>query len=206
MPKKKNIKKKKKIVKKISPKSAFAKRRSLSKKPLVKRKALSKKPVRRGTKKVNKATLRKKTSVIKGSKRRPRLQKDYKPTKSEAFMNPMQVEYFRQKLHKWRKAVLQESSETLKHLKEETSGIADPSDRATIETEHALELRTRDRQRKLLLKIDQALERIDSGIYGFCEVTGAPISLFRLEARPIATMSVEAQELHEKKEKVQNND
>ena len=98
MPKKKNIKKKKKIVKKISPKSAFAKRRSLSKKPLVKRKALSKKPVRRGTKKVNKATLRKKTSVIKGSKRRPRLQKDYKPTKSEAFMNPMQVEYFRQKL------------------------------------------------------------------------------------------------------------
>tara|TARA_B100001105_G_C22321892_1_gene412920 strand:- start:412 stop:1032 length:621 start_codon:yes stop_codon:yes gene_type:complete len=206
MPKKKNIKKKKKIVKKISPKSAFAKRRSLSKKPLVKRKALSKKPVRRGAKKVNKATLRKKTSVIKGSKRRPRLQKDYKPTKSEAFMNPMQVEYFRQKLHKWRKAVLQESSETLKHLKEETSGIADPSDRATIETEHALELRTRDRQRKLLLKIDQALERIDSGIYGFCEVMGTPISLFRLEARPIATMSIEAQELHEKKEKVQNND
>ena len=94
----------------------------------------------------------------------------------------------------------------MKHLKEETSGIADPSDRATIETEHALELRTRDRQRKLLLKIDQALERIDSGIYGFCEVTGAPISLFRLEARPIATMSIEAQELHEKKEKVQNND
>ena len=155
MPKKKNIKKKKKIVKKISPKSAFAKRRSLSKKPLVKRKALSKKPVRRGAKKVNKATLRKKTSVIKGSKGKPRLQKDYKPTKSEAFMNPMQVEYFRQKLHKWRKAVLQESSETLKHLKEETSGIADPSDRATIETEHALELRTRDRQRKLLLKIGE---------------------------------------------------
>ena len=206
MPKKKNIKKKKKIVKKISPKSAFAKRRSLSKKPLVKRKALSKKPVRRGTKKVNKATLRKKTSVIKGSKGRPKLQKDYKPTKSEAFMNPMQVEYFRQKLHKWRKAVLQESSETLKHLKEETSGIAAPSDRATIETEHALELRTRDRQRKLLLKIDQALERIDSGIYGFCEVMGTPISLSRLEARPIATMSIEAQELHEKKEKVQNND
>ncbi|MEC7835183.1 MAG: RNA polymerase-binding protein DksA [Pseudomonadota bacterium] len=121
-------------------------------------------------------------------------------------MNPMQVEYFRQKLHKWRKTVLQESSETLKHLKEETSGIADPSDRATIETEHALELRTRDRQRKLLLKIDQALERIDSGIYGFCEITGTPISLSRLEARPIATMSIEAQELHEKKEKVQNND
>ena len=206
MLKKKNIKKKKKIVKKISPKSGFAKRRSLSKKLLVKRKALSKRPVRRGAKKVNKATLRKKTSVIKGSKRRPRLQKDYKPTKSEAFMNPMQVEYFRQKLHKWRKAVLQESSETLKHLKEETSGIADPSDRATIETEHALELRTRDRQRKLLLKIDQALERIDSGIYGFCEVTGTPISLSRLEARPIATMSIEAQELDEKKEKVQNND
>lgn len=205
MPKKKNIKKKKKIVKKISPKSSFSKRRSLSKKPLVKRKALSKKPARRGAKKVNKATLRKKTSV-KGSTRRLRLQKNYKPTKSEAFMNPMQVEYFRQKLHKWRKTVLQESSETLKHLKEETSGIADPSDRATIETEHALELRTRDRQRKLLLKIDQALERIDSGIYGFCEVTGTPISLSRLEARPIATMSIEAQELHEKKEKVQNND
>ena len=205
MPKKKNIKKKKKIVKKISPKSSFSKRRSLSKKPLVKRKALSKKPARRGAKKVNKATLRKKTSV-KGSTRRLRLQKDYKPTKSEAFMNPMQVEYFRQKLHKWRKTVLQESSETLKHLKEETSGIADPSDRATIETEHVLELRTRDRQRKLLLKIDQALERIDSGIYGFCEVMGTPISLSRLEARPIATMSIEAQELHEKKEKVQNND
>ena len=204
MPKKRDIKRKRRIVKKASPKRKLTSKISASRKSPVKRKtALSKKSVR-----TRKATAVSKTKKLTGksSKKRPVLQKGYKPKKGEAFMNPMQVEYFRQKLHNWRKSVLQESNETLRHLKEETSGIADPSDRATVDTELALELRTRDRQRKLLLKIDQALERIDSGIYGFCEVTGAPISLSRLEARPIATMSIEAQELHEKKEKVQNND
>lgn len=205
MPKKKDIKKKKKIVKKISSKSDFAKRRSLSKKSSVGKKVLPKKSVRGGTKRL-KIVLKRKVLIDKGSKKRLKLKRGYKPTRSETFMNSIQVEYFRQKLHKWRKAVLQESNETLRYLKEETSGIADPADRATIETGHALELRTRDRQRKLLLKIDQALERIDSGIYGFCEVTGVPISLSRLEARPIATMSIEAQELHEKREKIQNSD
>ncbi len=117
-------------------------------------------------------------------------------------MSPLQLEYFRQKLLHWRTNLLAESSQTLRHLKEETKQEADLADRASIETERAVELRTRDRERKLITKIDAAMRRIDEGSYGFCEETKEPISLKRLEARPIATLSIEAQERHERLEKV----
>jgi len=131
---------------------------------------------------------------------------DYKPTKKEEFMNPLMREYFRQKLLSWRGELLSESNETLLHLQE--GGIQEPdiSDRASIEADRALELRTRDRARKLISKIDEALERIDHGAYGYCEETSEPISLSRLEARPIATLSIEAQERHERMEKTHRDD
>ena len=129
------------------------------------------------------------------------LSADYRPSESEPFMNPRQLEYFRRKLLKWRDDILQESNTTLQHLQEDTIQEPDIADRASTESERALELRTRDRQRKLIGKIDAALRRIEDGSYGYCEETGEPISLRRLEARPIATLSIEAQERHERRER-----
>ena len=126
----------------------------------------------------------------------------YEPSDSEEFMNAKQIEYFKNLLLTWRKDILQESSNTLDHLKEESSNKPDNADRASIESERSLELRTRDRERKLLNKIDKALRKIDDGTYGFCEETGEPIGLQRLIARPIATLCIEAQERHEKEEKI----
>ncbi len=131
---------------------------------------------------------------------------DYRPSKNEPFMNPLQQEYFRRKLLRWREELLAESSQTLQNLQEATSQEPDFADRASIETDRALELRTRDRGRKLIAKIDAALRRIEDGSYGYCEETGEPISLSRLEARPIATLSIDAQERHERREKVYRDD
>lgn len=134
------------------------------------------------------------------------LPSDYRPTSEEEFMNPKQLEYFRRKLLAWKEDILRESAETLQTLQSESLREPDIADRASSETDWSIELRTRDRQRKLTAKIDAALERIDSGEYGYCEVTGDPISLSRLDARPIATMTVEAQERHEKMEKIYRDD
>lgn len=134
------------------------------------------------------------------------LPSDYRPTSEEDFMNPKQLEYFRQKLLNWKEDIIRESAETLQTLQSESLREPDIADRASSETDWSIELRTRDRQRKLISKIDAALERIESGEYGYCEVTGDPISLSRLDARPIATMTVEAQERHEKMEKVYRDD
>ncbi len=136
----------------------------------------------------------------------PELPDSYRPTDSEPFMNERQVEYFRQKLLAWKEDILRESRETLSHLQAETENYPDLADKASSETDRALELRTRDRQRKLISKIDSALRRIEAGEYGYCEDTGEPIGLARLEARPIATLSVEAQERHERKERVHRDD
>jgi DnaK suppressor protein len=127
---------------------------------------------------------------------------DYRPSEDEPFMNERQRAYFRSKLLAWRDEILRSTKETLQHLQDDSAQHADIADRATSETERALELRARDRQRKLIAKIDAALERIDDGTYGYCEETGEPISLKRLDARPIATLSVEAQERHERRERV----
>jgi len=135
-----------------------------------------------------------------------KLSPNYRPKESEPFMNPRQKEYFRLKLMKWKEDILQESRETLKNLQNETSQHPDLADRASDETERSIELRTRDRQRKLISKIDAALKRIDDGSYGYCEETGEPISLRRLDARPVATLSIEAQERHERREKVYRDD
>jgi DnaK suppressor protein len=137
---------------------------------------------------------------------RPKLPPDYRPSEDEEFMSPLQLEYFRQKLLRWRIELLEESSETLQHLKEESLSEPDITDRASLETERSLELRTRDRERKLIAKIDAALGRIEDGTYGFCEETDEPISLRRLEARPIATLSLEAQERHERMERTHRDD
>ena len=134
------------------------------------------------------------------------LKEDYRPSEEEPFMNENQVEYFRIKLLDWKKSILSESKDTIKGMKEETRNIPDVADRASEETDRALELRTRDRQRKLISKIDSALRRIDEGSYGYCEETGEPISLKRLDARPIATFSVEAQERHERRERDHRDD
>jgi DnaK suppressor protein len=137
---------------------------------------------------------------------KPLLPPDYRPLEREPFMNPMQLEYFRQKLLRWRVELLQESNETLQHLQEESLSEPDIADRASLETDRALELRTRDRERKLISKIDEALKRIEDGTYGYCEETAEPISLRRLEARPIATLSIEAQERHERMERTHRDD
>jgi DnaK suppressor protein len=131
---------------------------------------------------------------------------DYRPSPAEEFMSPLQLEYFRQKLLRWRSDLLREAGETLTSLGEGGISEADLTDRASVETDRALELRTRDRARKLISKIDQALERIENGTYGYCEETGEPIGLRRLEARPIATLSIEAQERHERMEKIHRDD
>jgi len=126
----------------------------------------------------------------------------YVPSDNEDFMNAKQKAYFRAKLNEWRSDILKEARETLDHLAEESANQPDVADRASSETDRAIELRARDRQRKLIGKIDAALSRIDDGTYGYCEETGEPISLKRLDARPIATLSIEAQERHERREKV----
>lgn len=131
---------------------------------------------------------------------------DYKPSEKDEFMNPMMQEYFRQRLEEWKAELLSESSETILHLQESSMLEPDIADRASKETEHALELRTRDRARKLIAKIDEALERINDGSYGYCEDTHEPISIRRLEARPIATLSIDAQERHERMEKTHRDD
>jgi DnaK suppressor protein len=131
---------------------------------------------------------------------------DYRPSDDEDFMNPMQIEYFRQRLLRWRADLLREADGTLASLSEGGIHEADITDRASVETDRALELRTRDRARKLIAKIDQALTRIDNGTYGFCEDTNEPIALRRLEARPIATLSIEAQERHERMERAYRDD
>jgi DnaK suppressor protein len=130
------------------------------------------------------------------------LPNDYKPKDSEFFMNDLQKEYFRKKLTEWRDSIMDETATTIESMKGSTRNIPDVADRASEETDRALELRTRDRERKLISKIDSALRRIEQGEYGYCLDTGNPISLKRLEARPIATLSLEAQERHERREKV----
>jgi DnaK suppressor protein len=137
---------------------------------------------------------------------RSTLPEDYRPSDDEEFMNPLQVEYFRQKLLQWRSELLADSAETLRSLQEESLLKPDLTDRASLETERSIELRTRDRERKLISKIDAALSRLDSGTYGYCEETDEPIGIRRLEARPIATLSIEAQERHERMERTHRDD
>src|SRR6476620_10697671 len=132
--------------------------------------------------------------------------KSYRPSDKEPFMNERQREYFRNKLLTWKEEILKEAKETLAHLQAESENHPDLADRASSETDRAIELRARDRQRKLIAKIDAALARIEDGSYGYCEETGEPISLKRLEARPIATLSIEAQERHERNERVYRDD
>ncbi len=130
-----------------------------------------------------------------------KLSKNYKPTKKEKFMNAKMKEYFRQKLVNWKNDLLKESSQTLSNLQIENEAKPDLTDRASEEIDRSFELRTRDRERKLINKIDEAIKRIEDGSYGYCEETGEPISIKRLEARPVATLSIEAQEMHERAEK-----
>jgi DnaK suppressor protein len=130
----------------------------------------------------------------------------YKPSDEEPFMNERQAAYFKRKLLAWKDDIIRESKETLGHLQDENHVLPDVADRASSETDRSLELRTRDRQRKLISKIEAALKRIDDGSYGYCEESGEPISLKRLDARPIATLSIEAQERHEKRERVYRDD
>lgn len=131
---------------------------------------------------------------------------DYRPTEAEPFMNSLMQAYFRKKLLNWRNELLSESTDTLQHLQEGGFDEADDADRASVEATRALELRTRDRARKLISKIDEALERLGAGVYGFCEETHEPISISRLEARPIATLSLEAQERHERMERTHRDE
>ena len=131
---------------------------------------------------------------------------DYRPAEDEPFMNDRQLEYFRRKLLVWKQELLDQSAETIDSLQDSARNVPDIADRASEETDRALELRTRDRQRKLVAKIDAALRRIANGEFGYCEVSGEPISLKRLDARPIATMTLEAQEKHERREKVHRDD
>ena len=135
-----------------------------------------------------------------------RLPKDYSPSEKEPFMNAKQKEFFRRKLLAWRSDIIQETKETLNNLQKEVVNFSDLADRASSETDRSLELRARDRQRKLISKIDEALSRIDDGSYGYCEQTGESIGLKRLIARPIATLSIDSQERHERKEKVYRED
>ena len=134
-----------------------------------------------------------------------KISSNYKPTVKETFMNPKQKEYFRQKLTTWKATLIKGSSETILNLKQEKEVSGDFADIASAESAKSIELRTRDRERKLISKIDEALKRIDNNTYGYCEVTGKPIGLKRLEARPIATLSIEAQQIHENKEQLGND-
>lgn len=142
-------------------------------------------------------------SIIKSMKQKKlQISESYIPSEKEKFMSSKQIEYFNKVLTSWRNEIIQGSSSTIDHLKEESSNKPDTTDRASIESERSLELRTRDRERKLLSKINKALKKLEDGSYGYCEETMQPISIKRLVARPIATLSVEAQEMHEKSEKV----
>jgi DnaK suppressor protein len=143
--------------------------------------------------------MRQETTLMRAKRKIP---EDYRPSEDEPFMSERQRAYFRRKLLSWRDEILRSTKETLQHLQDDSAQHADIADRATSETERALELRARDRQRKLIAKIDAAIARLDDGTYGYCEETGEPISLKRLDARPIATLSVEAQERHERRERV----
>lgn len=134
------------------------------------------------------------------------LPEDYRPAENEPFMNERHLEYFRRKLLAWKTDLMEETANTIEGLQGTARNIPDAADRASEETDRALELRTRDRQRKLISKIESALRRIDEGEYGYCEMTGEPISLKRLDARPIATLSLEAQERHERRERVHRDD
>ncbi len=148
----------------------------------------------------------KKTNWVRENQMSDVLDADYKPSDSEPFMHERQIAYFRQKLLNWKEDIIRESKETLSHLQDENHVLPDIADRASSETDRSLELRTRDRQRKLISKIESALKRIEEGSYGYCEETGDPISLKRLDARPIATFSIEAQERHERRERVYRDD
>ena len=139
-------------------------------------------------------------------KRQTFLPDEYRPAEDEPFMNERQLEYFRRKLLAWKQELLEQSAETLEGMKDSARNVPDIADRASEETYRAIELRTRDRQRKLVSKIDAALRRIETGEFGYCEMTGEPISLRRLDARPIATMTLEAQERHERRERVHRDD
>jgi DnaK suppressor protein len=130
----------------------------------------------------------------------------YRPTDDEPFMNDRMRDYFRRKLLAWKDEILEESRSTIESLQQDTTPLPDLADRATSETDRAIELRTRDRQRKLIAKIEDAIRRLEDGSYGYCEETGEPIGLSRLEARPIATLSLEAQERHERRERVHRDD
>jgi DnaK suppressor protein len=134
------------------------------------------------------------------------IDREYVPTEKEPFMNERQKAYFRAKLMTWKSDILREARETLEVLQKDSANLPDLADRASSETDRAIELRARDRQRKLIAKIDAALQRIEDGTYGYCEETGEPIALKRLDARPIATLSIEAQERHERREKVYRDD
>jgi DnaK suppressor protein len=149
-----------------------------------------------------------KSDLVEGADMKPEvfLPDDYSPAEDEPFMNERHLEYFRRKLMAWKGELLAESQTTIDELQGAARNIPDVADRASEETDRALELRTRDRQRKLITKIDAAIRRIDEGEYGYCEKTGDPISLKRLDARPIATMTLEAQERHERREKVHRDD
>jgi len=148
---------------------------------------------------------KKKSAAIKNGHSSPP-DKDYRPSDKEPFMNERQREYFRKKLLDWKEDILKEAKETLQHLQDENQNHPDLADRASSETDRAIELRARDRQRKLIAKIDEALARLEDGTYGYCEETGEPIALKRLEARPIATLTIEAQERHERRERVYKDD
>ena len=139
-------------------------------------------------------------------KRQTFLPDEYRPAEDEPFMNERQLEYFRRKLLAWKQELLEQSAETLEGMKDSARNVPDIADRASEETDRAIELRTRDRQRKLVSKIDAALRRIEMGEFGYCEMTGEPISLKRLDARPIATMTLEAQERHERRERVHRDE
>jgi DnaK suppressor protein len=145
-------------------------------------------------------------SVVEVLEKKQLISDEYRPRDDEPFMNERQLEYFRTKLINWKEDILRESRETLYHLQLETENHPDLADRASSETDRSLELRTRDRQRKLISKIEAALRRIEDGSYGYCEDTGEPIGLARLDARPIATLSLEAQERHERRERVHRDD
>ena len=151
---------------------------------------------------VNSKNIRADITLGKNGKSIRPVDKIYRPTDREPFMNERQREYFRLKLLDWREDILKVAKETLQHLQDDNQNHPDLADRASSETDRAIELRARDRQRKLISKIDSALQRIEDGTYGYCEETGEPISLKRLEARPIATLSIEAQERHERRERV----
>jgi DnaK suppressor protein len=145
-------------------------------------------------------------SPVSGRPMHPSLPPNYRPSEDEAFMSPLQIEYFRQQLVRWRESLMAESTDTLQHLKEESLLKPDLTDRASLEAERTIELRTRARERRLISKIDAALHRIDHGTYGYCEETDEPIGIRRLEARPIATLSIEAQERHERMERTHRDD